>query len=124
MGKDIARVEVPSPKKIDSLPDFCFFLGGGWGASVCRKATIMDKSLGTLLHVWGVSQFAQAQHLPSPHKQSLTRVSRIFSKFQFCIGWGRENSTKISKRMHFFIREPRNDRKISILHYCRNDFSP
>ena len=101
MGKDIARVEVPSPKKIDSLPDFGFFFRGG---SVCIKATIMDKSLGTLLHVWGVSQFAQAQPLPSPHKQSLTRVSRIFSEFQFCIGWGRENFKKISKRnrMHFF----------------------
>ena len=98
MGKDIARVEVPSPKKIDSLPDFFFFRGG----SVCRKATIMDKSLETLLHVGGVSQFAQAQHLPSPHKQRLTRVSRIFSKFQFFIGWGRENSKKISRRMHFF----------------------
>ena len=109
MGKDIARVEVPFPKKKSTLsPIFVFFRG----ESVYRKATIMDKSLGTLLHVWGVSQFAQAQHLPSPHKQSLTRVSRIFSEFQFCIGWGRENSKKISKRMHFFIREPRNDRKI------------
>ena len=110
MGKDIARVEVPSPPKKNRLsPRFLFFFRGG---SVYRKATIMDKSLGTLLHVWGVSQFAQAQHLPSPHKQSLTRVSRIFSKFQFCLGWGRENFKKISKRMHFFIREPRNDRKI------------
>ena len=112
MGKDIARVEVPSPKKNRLSPRFFLFFFGGGGASVCRKATIMDKSLGTLLHVWGVSQFAQAQHLPSPHKQSLTRVSRIFSEFQFCIGWGRENFKKISKRMHFFIREPRNDRKI------------
>ena len=32
-----------------------------------------------------------------------TRVSRIFSLFQFCIGWGRENYMKISKRMHRFI---------------------
>ena len=61
MGKDIARVEVPSPKKNRLSPRFLFFF---WGGSVYRKATIMDKSLGTLLHVWGVSQFTQAQHLP------------------------------------------------------------
>ena len=53
--------------------------------------------------------------LPSPHKQCWTRVSRIFSEFQLCIGWGRENCKKISKRMHCFKREPRNDRKIWIL---------
>ena len=48
----------------------------------------MDKSLGTLLHFWGVFQFTQVQPLPSPHKQCWTRVSRIFSEFQLCIGWG------------------------------------
>ena len=49
----------------------------------------MDKSLGTLLHFWGVFQFTQAQPLPSPDKQNWTRVSRIFfSEFQVCIGWG------------------------------------
>ena len=50
--------------------------------------TIMDKSLGTLLHFWGVFQFTQVQPLPSPHKQCWTRLSRIFSEFQLCIGWG------------------------------------
>ena len=48
----------------------------------------MDKSLGTLLHFWGVFQFTQAQPLPSPHKQCWMRVSRIFFGFQLCIGWG------------------------------------
>ena len=48
----------------------------------------MDKSLGTLLHFWGVFQFTQVQPLPSPHKQCWTRVSRIFSEIQLCIGWG------------------------------------
>ena len=48
----------------------------------------MDKSLGTLLRFWGVFQFTQVQPLPSPHKQCWTRVSRIFSEFQLCIGWG------------------------------------
>ena len=48
----------------------------------------MDKSLGTLVRLWGVFQFTQVQPLPSPHKQCWTRVSRIFSEFQLCIGWG------------------------------------
>ena len=57
------------------------------------EATIMDKSLGTLLRFWGVFQFTQVQFtqvqpLPSPQKQCWTRVSRIFSEFQLCIGWG------------------------------------
>ena len=51
-------------------------------------STIMDKSLGTLLRFWGVFQFIQVQTLPSRHKQCWTRVSRIFSEFLLCIGWG------------------------------------
>ena len=54
------------------------------------------------------------QPLPSPHKRCCTRVSKIFSEFQLCIVWGgggRENCKKILKSMHFFKREPRNDRK-------------
>ena len=58
------------------------------------QATIMDKSLGALLHFWGVFQFTQVEPLPSPHKQRWTRISRIFSEFQLCIGWGRENCKK------------------------------
>ena len=49
---------------------------------------IMDKSLGTLLHFWGVFQFTQAQALPSPHKQCWTCVSTFFSEFQLSLGWG------------------------------------
>ena len=86
-------------------------------------STIMDKSLGTLLRFWGVFQFTQVQPLPSPHKQCLTRVSRIFSGFQLCIGWGRENCNEISKMIHCFKRELRNYRKIWILQYCPKDFS-
>ena len=48
----------------------------------------MDKSLGTLSSFWGVFQFTQVQPLSTPHKQCWTRVSRIFSEFQLCIGWG------------------------------------
>ena len=76
----------------------------------------MDKSLGTLLRFWDVFQFTQVQPLPSPQKQCWTRVSRIFSEFQLCIGWGEENCKEISKMMNCFKREPRNDRKI--YEYC------
>ena len=45
--------------------------------------TIMNKSLGTLLHFWGVFQFTQVQLLPSPHKQGWTgkffRVSTLYT---------------------------------------------
>ena len=54
----------------------------------------MDKRLGTLLLSWGVSHvFSYAQPLPSPHKQRWTRVSRIFSECQLCLGW-REGELK------------------------------
>ena len=51
----------------------------------------MDKSLGTLLRFWGVFQFTQVQHLPSPHKQCWTRVSRIFFRDStlYRVGGGR-----------------------------------
>ena len=55
----------------------------------------MDKTLGTLLRFWGV--FTQAQPLLSPNKQCWTRVSRVFSEFQLCIGQGRENCKKICR---------------------------
>ena len=61
------------------------------------EATIMDKSLGTLLRFWGVFQFTQVQPLPSPQKQCWTRVSRIFSEFQLCIGWGGRTARKFRK---------------------------
>ena len=72
---------------------------------------------------FGVSGMFSNSHRPNPsphpHKQSWTRVSRIFSEFQLCIGWGwgRENCKKISKRIFCFIREPRNGRKIWMRHY-------
>ena len=51
------------------------------------------------------------QPLPLPHKQFWTSVSRIFTEFQLCIRWGGGggNCKKVSKRMHCFKREPRND---------------
>ena len=49
---------------------------------------IMEKSLGTLLHFWGIFQFTHAQPLASRYKQCWTLVSRIFSEFRLCIGWG------------------------------------
>ena len=53
--------------------------------------TIMDKSLGTLLHFWGVFRFTQVQPLPSRYKQCWTRVSRIFFRVStlYRVGGGR-----------------------------------
>ena len=48
----------------------------------------------------------------------------IFCKFQLCMGRGEGEVQKISKRMPYFKREPRNDRKIWILQYCPKDFCP
>ena len=50
--------------------------------------TIMDKSLGTLLRFRGVFQCTQVQPLRLSHKQCWTRVSRILSDLQLCMGWG------------------------------------
>ena len=76
----------------------------------------MDKSLGTLLCFWGVFQFTQVQPLPSPHKQCWTRVCRIFFRVSTLYRVGRrEKCKKISKMMHYFKRERRNDREICIL---------
>ena len=64
-------------------------------------ATIMDKSLGTLLHFLGA--FSNAQPLPSIHKQSWTRAYRIRVSTLYRVGG--ENCKTISKRMHCFMRE-------------------
>ena len=51
--------------------------------------------------------------LPSPHKQCWTHVSRIFSKFQLCIGLGGgRTERKVRKGCTALMREQRNDRKI------------
>jgi len=39
-------------------------------------------------------------------------IHNFFSEIQHCIGWVRENCKKVSKRMHCFMREPKNDRKL------------
>ena len=61
----------------------------------------MDKSLGTLLHFWGVFQFKLVQTLPSPHKQCWTLVSRFFfPSFNFVLGeggGGERTATKFRK---------------------------
>ena len=58
----------------------------------------MGKSLGTLLHFWGVFQFTQAQSLPSPHKQSWKRVSGIFFRVSTLYRvWGARTARKSRK---------------------------
>ena len=87
----------------------------------------MDKSLGTLLHFWGVFQFTQAQPLPSPHQRCWTRASRIVSESQLCMGLkgggggGAEMEENFEKEA-LFDEGIQNDRKIWILHHCPKDF--
>ena len=66
--------------------------------------TIMDKSLGTNLHLGGFFTRAKQVHLhsfspsPSPLLQPWTRVQAISPEFQHCIGgWGRKQ--RILKRI-------------------------
>ena len=46
------------------------------------------KVLGDFCVSGAISNAHRSNPLPSPHKQYLTRVSRIFSEFQLSIGWG------------------------------------
>ena len=53
---------------------------------VTIATTIMDKSLGTILHFWGVFQFTQVQPLLT---NNVGRVyAEFFFEFQLCTGWG------------------------------------
>ena len=52
------------------------------------------------------------------HK-SLRTLLHIWGIFQF-----RENCKKISKKTHCFMREPKSDRKIRMLHYCPKNVWP
>ena len=63
------------------------------------ETTIMHKSLGTLLHIWGIFQFTQVQPLPSPHKQCWTCVSSIFFRVStLCRVGGGRTARKFRKR--------------------------
>ena len=66
----------------------------------------MDKSLGTLLHFWGIFQFTQAQPLPSPHQ----RVSTLYG-VKGGVGGGGEMQENFEKEA-LFHEGTQNDRKI------------
>ena len=79
----------------------------------------MDKRLGTLLLSWGVFHlFSYAQPLPSPHKQRWTRVSRIFSECQLCLGWREGELKENVGKDALFYKVTQNYRKLWILHFC------
>ena len=94
-----------------------------WMARIFTTA-IMDKSLGTLLRFWGVFQCTQSNLSPYPTNNFGRVYPEFLLSFSFVYGGGRKNCRKISKRMHCFKREPRNDWKIWILKYCPKDFCP
>ena len=71
-----------------------------WLDSLGFETKIMDKSLGTLLHFWGVFQFTQ---LPNPPLNPQTKLDTYIQNF-FQVSTlnrvGRENCNTISKRIH------------------------
>ena len=97
------------------------------------RATIMDKSLGTLLHFWGVFQFTQVQTLPSPHKQCWMYVSRIFFRVStlYRVGGGRtarkfrkgctvlRGNREMTEKYEYCSTVPR-----TFVQDCRSRFSP
>ena len=77
-----------------------------------KWTTIMDQSFETLLHFWAFSN-SYGPNVPSPHPTN--NVGRVYPEFFFCIGWGRENCKKISKRMHCFMRDPEWQKNMNIV---------
>ena len=79
--------------------------------SVTYRLT-MDKSLGTLLHFWGIFQFTQTQPLPSPTNKD----GRVYLEFFFrvstlyTVGEG-ELQENFKKDAPFFMREHRIERE-------------
>ena len=80
-------------------PSVCSHLGVSRRKILHLVTTIMDKSLGSHLHLWG---FLHNHTCPNPspptHKQGWTRVSRIFLEFQLCIGMSLNNLAAIASR--------------------------
>ena len=70
---------------------------------------IMDKSLGTLLRFWGVFQCTQSNPSPYPTNNFGRVYPEFLLSFSFVYGGGGETCKKVSKRMHCFKREPRNE---------------
>ena len=87
LGKDLFNYDLSSGSRKNTFtglktPQNCliFFL--------CLFHTIMDKSLGTLLHFWVFSNSHRSN--PSPHTTNNVgcMYPEFFSEFQLCIGWG------------------------------------
>ena len=87
LGKDLFNYDLSSGSRKNTFtglktPQNCliFFL--------CLFQTIMDKSLGTLLHFWVFSNSHRSN--PSPHTTNNVgcMYPEFFSEFQLCIGWG------------------------------------
>ena len=92
---------------------------------IIYTTTVMDKSLGTLY----ISRAFSNSHKSNPSPHPTINVGRVYPEFfsrvsTLCrVGRGR-TAKKILKRMHYFMREPRNERKIWIVQHCPKDFCP
>ena len=89
LGKDLFNDDLSSGSRKNTFtglktPQNCliFFL--------CLFQTIMNKSLGTLLHFWPWVFSNSHRSNPSPHTTNNVgcMYPEFFSEFQLCIGWG------------------------------------
>ena len=113
LGQDVASMpSISIATTLEVLEDFTYLQS--W-----------TKVLGHFCVGGAFSNSHKSNPSPHPHKQRWTRVQNFFRvSTLYSQGKGRENCKKISKMMHCFKREPRNDRKIRILQYCPKDFCP
>ena len=97
------------------------------------RATIMDKSLGTLLHFWGVFQFTQVQPLPFTPQTMLDACIQNFFRVSslYRVGWGRtarnfpkgctvlRGNRETTEKYEYCSTVPR-----TFVQDCRSRFSP
>ena len=83
---------------IIARPSVCPHLGVSRLKMSHVVTTIMDKSLGSHLHLWGFLHNHTCPTPPPTHRQGWTRVSRIFLEFQLCIGMSLNNLAAITSR--------------------------
>ena len=105
-GEVPLRAPTPYPL-LEKVPLFYTF----YNRHPFYTSTFMDKSFGSFLHFGGVFNSHMLNPYPSPQAK-LDACIQNFSEFELCRGWGEGELQENFEMMHFFGREPSNDRKL------------